>query len=86
MAIYRIEWKTSAIKDLKQIDRVVIPKIVKAVESLASDPFPSGFKKIQGAGKAYRTRVGKYRIVYQVEDDLLCILVVRVGHRKDVYR
>jgi mRNA interferase RelE/StbE len=66
MDLYKIVWKNSARKELRDIGKEIIPKIVEAVESLASTPFPPGVGKISGAEYTYRFRVGDYRIVYSV--------------------
>ena len=56
------------------------------MDALAANPRPKGVKKLSGPDDLYRIRVGDYRIVYQIHDDRLIVLVVRIGHRKDVYR
>ena len=86
MDSYRIEWKDSARKELRRLDRPVIPRILEAVRSLAANPFPQGYRKLKGSGQSYRIRVGEYRVVYEVAEDHLVVEVVRVRHRKDVYR
>ena len=86
MASYRIAWKNSAKKELKRLDRTVIPKIIAAAESLAADPHPSGHKKLQGSEHTYRIRIGDYRVVYSIEDQILLIEIIKVGHRKKVYK
>jgi mRNA interferase RelE/StbE len=86
MASYRIEWKASASRELKRVDRSIVPRIVEAVGQLAENPFPQGCRKLQGGGNNYRIRVGDYRVVYQVADQCLTVVIVRVRHRKDAYR
>jgi mRNA interferase RelE/StbE len=86
MATYRIEWKASALQELKRIDRQDVPRIVAAVGALADSPFPAGVRKLQGAQHTYRIRVGDYRILYEVWRDSVLILIMRVRHRKDAYR
>ena len=87
MASYRIQWKQSAKKELKKLDKKVIPKILEVVESLAQDPNPIGSKKLRSAKRMYRIRVGDYRIVYSVFANILLIIeIIKVGHRKDIYR
>jgi len=86
MAFYRIEWKKSAIKELKKLDKPIIPRILKLVETLAQDPHPPGSRKIIGARRTFRIRSGDYRIVYSVYEDVLIGQIIRVGHRKEVYR
>jgi len=86
MASYRIEWRKSTKKDLRRIPPVEVAKIIRAVESLGIDPFSTGHKKLSGSQRAYRIRVGDYRIIYEVHGSVLLIDVVRVGHRRDVYQ
>ena len=86
MASYQIRWKRSASRELKKLPVAVIPRIVKAVEGLATDPRPAGIKKLTGTDHTYRLRVGDYRVLYTIEDEILLIQIVRTGHRRDVYR
>jgi len=86
MASFRLEWRASAAKELRKIDRQIIPRIVEAVEQLAHEPFPPGAKKLQGTEFIHRIRVGDYRIVYEVDAARVVIIIVRVRHRKEVYR
>lgn len=86
MACYRIEFARSARKDFRLIDRQSIPKLLAAIEALADDPRPSGCRKLAGSERTWRIRVGDYRVVYEIEDELLVVLVMRVRHRRDVYR
>lgn len=84
--MYKIEWKQSAKKELKKLKKAVIPRIIKAVESLSINPHPTGSRKLQGSEHLYRVRLGDYRIVYSVENKILLIEIIRIGHRKDIYR
>lgn len=86
MGSYSVEWKRSAVKELRDLPRVAVSRIVDAVEELASEPHPPGSRKLGGADHTYRIRIGDYRIVYSVWASQLLIEIVRVGHRKDVYR
>jgi mRNA interferase RelE/StbE len=61
-------------------------RLVEAAEALATDPRPVGVKKLQGDDNLWRIRVGAYRIVYEIHDEQLTVLVIRVGNRKDIYR
>lgn len=85
MASYRIEWKRSAVKDLKGLPQRVISSIVEAVVGLAADPYPPGVKKLVGSEHTYRVREGNYRIIYTVTKENLVIGIIKIGHRKDVY-
>ncbi len=86
MARYRLLIKPSAVKDIEAIplkrDR---QRVVERISKLAEDPRPFGAEKISGQDK-YRLRQGRYRILYAIEDQDLIVEVVKVGHRKDVYR
>ncbi len=86
MATYKIQWKPSALKELRRLDHKIVPRIVHAIESLTKNPFPAGVKKLAATTHTYRIREGDYRIIYSIEESILLIEVVRVGHRKDVYR
>ena len=85
MALYSIKWKASAKKELRQIDKKEIPKILEAIEKLASNPHPQNHKKILGSEHNFRIRIGNYRVIYFIEDNELIIEIIRVKHRKDVY-
>lgn len=86
MATYQIEWKPSALRELKRLDRQILSRIVDAVDSLSANPFPPGIKKLHGAERSYRMRVGDYRVIYEIVSSRLVVEVIRVRHRKDVYR
>ncbi|MCX6879720.1 MAG: type II toxin-antitoxin system RelE/ParE family toxin [Verrucomicrobia bacterium] len=86
MASFRIEFARSATKDLRGIDRQWIPVMVAAIEALANDPRPVGCKKLVGSEHTYRIRVGDYRVVYDIKREELVVFVIRVRHRRDVYR
>lgn len=86
MGTYQIEWKPSALRELRRIDRQMVHRIISAIDSLSSNPLPSGVKKLHGGDSTYRIRVGDYRVVFEVFADRLVIVVIRVRHRKDVYR
>ena len=83
---YRIEVKPQAEKALARIPNPHRRRIAKAIDGLARHPRPSGCVKPAGAEDAYRLRLGDYRIVYEIMDKVLIVTIVRVAHRKDVYR
>ena len=83
---YRIEVNKSARKEIAALPKREQRRVVSAIEALSDDPRPEGVRKLTGTEDAYRLRVGDYRIVYQIADNVLTVFVVRVGHRKDVYR
>ena len=82
---YKIAWKASAKKELRKIEKSLIPTLLESIESLASNPFPHGYKKLVGSDHLYRIRIGRYRIIYEIEDGQMIIVIVRVRHRKNVY-
>ena len=82
---YRVEILRSAQKQLAKIDRQDQSRIISAIRALANDPRPPGCKKLSGR-PAWRIRIGTYRVIYEIHDDRLLVLVVTIGHRKDVYR
>jgi len=84
--IYRIEIKRSARKALLALPRDMQRRIGTAIDMLASDPRRSGTRKISSSDILYRLRVGNYRVIYEIRDDRLVIYVVKVGHRRNVYR
>ncbi len=83
---YRIEWKKSAVKELKSLPATEIKRIFKRIEQLKDNPFPPNYKKLKGTSNLYRIKEGDYRIVYSVEYSILLIEIIRVRHRKMVYR
>lgn len=85
MGKYNIEFKKSALKELKQIFTDDGKKIMQKISLLAEDPFPKGVKKIAGF-RLYRLRVGDYRVLYEVIGERLIIYIIRIRHRKDVYK
>jgi mRNA interferase RelE/StbE len=86
VARYEVLIKPSARKELEAVDlKKDRQRIVAAILSLADDPRPSGCRKLSGRDK-YRIRCGDYRVVYSVQDVILVVTIVRVGHRSDVYR
>lgn len=86
MASYKVEWKQSAIKELRKLDKPAIPVIIKAVKSLAENPYPAGCRELIGTDYTHRIRVGQYRVIYSIHDVQLIIEIVRVGHRKNIYK
>ena len=85
MATYRLFFKKSVQKDLAAIPKKDLARILNRIEALSDIPRPSGCEKLTGQER-YRVRQGRYRIVYSIQDDELTVWVVKVGHRKSVYR
>jgi mRNA interferase RelE/StbE len=85
MAGYKVFFKESVWKDFSSIPKNDLKKILKRIELLSENPRPIGCEKLTGKDR-YRLRQGRYRIVYAIRDDELLIWVIKVGHRKDIYR
>lgn len=84
MGKYKLKVKKSAEKELVKIPKRELIKIINKIQSLSDDPHPEGSIKLSNQEK-YRLRVGNYRVLYKVEDNILTIFIVKVGHRKDIY-
>ncbi|MDH3720600.1 MAG: type II toxin-antitoxin system mRNA interferase toxin, RelE/StbE family [Desulfobacteraceae bacterium] len=85
MAAYKLFFKKSVQKDFDSIPKKDLKRILSRIESLSEDPRPKGCEKLTGQER-YRLRQGRYRIVYSIQDDELTVWVVKVAHRKDIYR
>jgi mRNA interferase RelE/StbE len=85
MASYELVFRKSVARDLRAFPKQEVKRIMQRIRSLADDPRPAGCEKLSGQER-YRVRQGAYRIVYEVEDARLTVLIVKVGHRSDVYR
>ncbi len=84
VSAYRIELRPAAVRALRKLGPQVRGRVQGAIALLAQDPRPPGARALQGR-PGLRVRVGDYRIVYAVQDDVLLVVVVRLGHRRDVY-
>lgn len=85
MASYELVFKKSVAKDLRALPKQNVKRILQRIQSLPDDPRPAGCEKLSGQER-YRIRQGVYRIVYGIQDERLVVLVVKVAHRRDVYR
>lgn len=87
---YEVEFTTSAAKELTKLSKSIQPKRMKGIRdvinALAEDPRPPRVEKLEGSDNLWRVRSGDYRIVYTIEDEVLTVLVVKIGHRREVYR
>jgi len=83
---YRVEIGPAARRTLEKLDRPIRERLVRAIGRLADEPRPPGAKKLAGAGELWRVRAGDWRVVYSVRDERLLVLVVKVAHRREVYR
>ncbi|MCO6477258.1 MAG: type II toxin-antitoxin system RelE/ParE family toxin [Phaeodactylibacter sp.] len=85
MSKYRIRIKKSAQKEIKNLPKEMVKRVVKAINSLADDPRPAGCKKLTGYENYWRIRVGNYRVLYSIQDNVLVVEIIAVRHRKDAY-
>ena len=83
---HSIEYKTSAEKELDALDGQNHARILKAINGLKENPRPVGCKKLKGRDNEYRIQIGRYRVIYEIRDAVLIVLVVKVAHRGKVYR
>jgi mRNA interferase RelE/StbE len=83
---YEIQFKSSALKALNKLPKENARQIARDIDGLGQNPRPQGCKKLIGPENLYRIRIGNYRVVYQIFDKVLVVLVVLVGDRKEVYR
>ena len=82
---YTIEILRSAQKQLSKIERMEQLRIIEAIRKLAENPRPPGCRKLSGR-PAWRIRMGSYRVIYEVQDDSLLVLIIDIGHRREIYR
>ena len=83
---YTIRFGTSAARALQRLDVSLRVRISRAIDALADNPFPPSARKLRGEERSYRIRIGDYRVVYDVLEEVVVVLILRIGHRKDVYR
>ncbi|MFN7896948.1 MAG: type II toxin-antitoxin system RelE family toxin [Cyanobacteriota bacterium] len=87
MAAYSLTIKSSAAKKLQGVsDKATLSQLIEKIKSLATQPRPLGSEKLAGRPNPYRVRQGNYRVIYSVDDQSRIVDVVKVGHRRDVYR
>jgi mRNA interferase RelE/StbE len=83
---YELRIDRRALKEIAGLSKAMQGRIMKALATLRHVPRPVGATKLEGVDDAYRIRVGDYRVIYRIRDKILTVTVVRVGHRRDVYR
>lgn len=83
---YRVALTPAAARQLRKFDPQVRRRIQAAIELLAAEPRPPSSTQLVGGGGEWRVRTGDYRVVYEIEDDRLLVLVISVGHRRDIYK
>lgn len=85
MASYELVFRKSVARDLRPLPKQDVVRIMRRIRSLADDPRPAGCEKLSGEER-YRVRQGNYRIIYEIEDARLVVLVVKIGHRREIHR
>ena len=85
MARYSLQFKKSVAKDLRNLPRKDVRRVLKRIVRLAEDPRPSSCEKLTGR-EVYRVRQGRYRTLYEIQDNVLVVLVIKIGSRDGVYR
>ncbi len=83
---YKIQYKKSVEKDLRKLPATQLKGIIAKISKLAINPHPSGSTKLHGSTDLFRIRYTDYRIIYRVHDDKLVVLIIKVGHRREIYR
>ena len=83
---YGLEFTTSASRELRALDPQIQRRIAAKVTELCDDPFPPGIKKLRGQTDHFRIRVGDFRIIYRIDGQRVVVVIVRIGHRREVYR
>ena len=86
MESYNIEFSPEADRFLDKTDLKTSLRIVKAIRKLSATPKPPGCRKMKGSDADYRIRIGDYRVIYEIKKKVLMIYVIRIGHRKNIYR
>lgn len=83
---YIIQYKRTATEELLALPVVQARKVLSSINNLAEKPRPHGSKKLKGSIHAYRLRIGNYRVIYNIEDKIVTVTIIKVGHRKQIYR
>jgi mRNA interferase RelE/StbE len=84
--LYSVQFTPRAQRDFSALDRAIQQRLRRRIDRLAEDPFPVGVKKLHAEEPFYRIRVSDYRVIYQVQVNELLVVVVKIGHRREVYR
>ncbi|MFJ4267313.1 type II toxin-antitoxin system RelE/ParE family toxin [Paenarthrobacter nicotinovorans] len=85
MSRYRVEFSTAAAKQIRKLEPPVRRKVLLAIVELETNPRPDGVKKLSAESNAWRIRIGDYRVLYEIHDDELVVIIFRAAHRREVY-
>lgn len=83
---FRLEYKSSVKKELRRLAKTDRVAIIHKIESLKEEPHPEGSAKLKGSRDLYRVRHGDYRVIYQIRKAVLIIIIIRIGHRREIYK
>jgi mRNA interferase RelE/StbE len=83
---YSIQFKPAAFRSLARLEKDTQTRLARKIDALSRNPRPLGAEKLKGIADLYRVRVGDYRILYQIQDAVLLILIIQIGHRREIYR
>ena len=83
---YIIQYKRSATEELFALPAIKARKVLSSINNLAEEPRPHGSKKLKGSSNAYRIRIGNYRVIYNIADKIVTVTIIKIGHRKQIYR
>ncbi|MEA5447947.1 type II toxin-antitoxin system RelE/ParE family toxin [Leptolyngbya sp. CCNP1308] len=86
MAQYEIQFKSSAAKEFRKLSLEIKTRLQKAINALKAEPRPAGMKKLAGEDDLCRIRVGDYRVIYKIDDDIQLIMIMRIRHRREAYQ
>ena len=86
MASYRIEVSATAEKQIRKLSREDQIRVLRAIRSLATERLPPGARKVRGYDDVFRIRVGTYRVLYRIQGHRLLIIILKIGHRREIYR
>ncbi len=86
MASYRVEVSATAERQIRRLARRDQLRVLRAVRELSDEPHPRGCRKLRGYEDVFRLRVGTFRVLYSVESERILVIILKVGHRKDIYR
>ena len=84
--MYKVSFASRVEKQLDKISNKNYQNIITHISALSHNPRPDGCKKLAGFENIYRIRIGNYRVIYNIKDEILTVLVVKIGHRRDVYK